>query len=402
VIRLRRVPGMLGALAMLASGGASAQQAAPSAPDAAALPRAVAAAPAGATAPAAAAALEVGGKRILLPPGAWRTLAQADYAVDGRRIGETGQLRSIVQGWTIGGRVVALAVVRANVAPVAGGFGLASDCGRLDIHLGRTETPRGSALASCSFVTHLLHDAAPLNDPAWRAALARLAAEDIAAPATWLVAGFRMADDDDLLDLRILLDPSLLGLAEPGSAMPVAGTLGAVGGWLRGITGQPAPAPPTRWQRSGWAPAAIASDPLRALVVAHVVGWIDEVRTPMRLGFKARRDVTAPGWPGPWQVALGLAPPPVEPLGSGVMLDQSARTEALWKTLSWRVVGSTLDTAVALALTGSVGVAGGITLIGGTVNAAAYYLHELVWDDVTARGSAGESITDLPSIGEDR
>lgn len=351
--------------------------------------------------PAAVAPIEIGGMRIPLPPGDWRQLGEAQYAVAGRRDGESGQVRSLVLGWTVADRVVALAVLRANAAPVPGGFGIASDCNRRDLHLARMETPRGSALASCSFVGHLVHAAGPSDDPAWRAALARLSATGAAAPSEWLVAGFRMADDDDLLDLRLLLDPALLGIAAPAATTArSAGTMQAVQGWVRGLVGAAPPPEPTRWQRSAWAPAAVATDPQRALVLAYLVEWVDEVRTPLRLGFKGR-DAEAPGWPGPWQVALGLAPPPAPALGSGIMTDQSARTEALWKTLSWRVLGSTLDAAVALAFTGSAGAASGITLVGGTINAAAYYLHELVWDDVGSRGSAGETTTDLPGLGED-
>lgn len=345
--------------------------------------------------------VEIGGKLVPLPAGDWRILGAADYAINGRLDGESGVVRSQVMGWTVGGRVIAMAVVRANAAPVRGGFGVARDCTRRDLHLARMETARGSALATCSFVTHLLHEAGPGDDPAWRQALDGLAAEGAVAPALWLLAGFRLADDDDVVDLRLLMDPALLGL--PGRAQAegprAEGVLASATGWVRRQAGLAPPPPPSAWQRSAWAPGAVATDPDRALVVAHLLEWVDEVRTPLRLGFKGRDDLPQPEWPGPWRVAFGLAPAPAPPLGMAAITDHSPGTAALWKTVSWRLVGSTLDAAVALVFTGSAGVAGSITVIGGTVNAGAYYLHEMLWDEVTARGSAGDSITELPPMG---
>jgi uncharacterized membrane protein len=77
---------------------------------------------------------------------------------------------------------------------------------------------------------------------------------------------------------------------------------------------------------------------------------------------------------------------------------QSAGERALWKTMSWRSLGSGLDALVAYVMTGSAGVAGAITVVGGAVNATAYFLHELVWDAVGTDGGPGERVTELPAV----
>ncbi len=357
-------------------------------------------------------AMLVEGKRVPLPPGAWRVLADAFFSVapHAERAGSTAPLRSVVLGWILQQRVVALVVLRTNISPAAGGFGLDPDCRRRDLHLARVETPVAPTLAYCATIAHVLHGEARAGraDPAWHAALDALGRNGIAAPPAWLQVSMRFADQDDLLDVRYLFDPLLLGVPQPPevpaaelAAGPVARLSARLGSLLGAATDATQPED-NAWARSGWGTRAVASDPARTWVVAQLVDWYEEALPELRLGFKGRGG--ALGWPRPWQVAFRLQPPSAaEPPGgrtSGgfAVSELTPRSEALWKTLSWRAVGSLLDVGVAYFFTGNAGSASGIAMLGGVVNSAAYYFHELVWRDIGASGSPADALTELPEV----
>jgi uncharacterized membrane protein len=357
--------------------------------------------------------LAIAGKHVPLPPGDWHLLAQAAYPAAGRRTGVSAQMRSVVLAQEMGGRLRALVVVRTNVDPAEGGFGIAEDCRRSDTHLARVDTPRGSSLAGCTFIAHLLNDVAPTADPAWRDAMAQIAARQLQAPPLWLVAGFRFADDDDVFDVRYLFDPTLLGLAEPPlpplrpAPPPETGVMATMRGWV-GLSNGPPPGDP-RWRASTWYPSTSAQDARRTWVVAQLAGWADQVRGDVRRGFKGR-DVDALPWPTPWARAFGAERPPQPGAvaaangaagtnGAPSGLPEGPEMTALWKTFSWRAVGSMLDAVVSYVFTGSATIATGITVVGGFVNATAYFIHEMVWSSAGAEQGAGESTTELPPIG---
>lgn len=364
-------------------------------------------------APQASGAILVEGKRVPLPPGAWRILGDATFRVPAQahRPETEAALRSVVLGWVIERRVVALVVLRTNATPASTGFGLDRDCRRRDLHLARIETPTTPTLAYCGTVAHVLHGEAPEDraDPAWRAALAELSRDWVVAPPAWLQVAVRLADQDDLLDLRYLFDPVLLGLPPPPDMTAEQLAPGAVarlstrvGGWV-GLA-PPSPLPEASpWARSGWSPRGIGGDPSRAWVVAQLLDWYEEAVPQLRQGFKGRGG-TLP-WPRPWQVAFRLAPAPADPPNALLprpplaLGELTPETEALWKTLSWRTLGSLLDLGVAYAFTGSTGAAGGIAVLGGMVNSAAYFVHELVWRDIGSAGSPADVLTDLPEVG---
>lgn len=333
------------------------------------------------------AAFSLGGKPIPLPPGAWVILGEAEYPAPGE---EAPAIRSLVLGLLAEGRLLALVAARGNLAPAATGFGIAAECRRRDLHLAWLETPAASPLAACGFLLHVLHAVPEGADPAWRTALARLDQDGVQVPPAWLAVGFRLADADDLLDIRYLLDPRSLGLAHPADLPAAApGPVTQAEGWVRDRLGLAGPGGSAAWQASGWGKAAVAEDPPRAWVVAQLAGWAEDLRAPIRQGFKGRAAAIA--WPGPWQVAYGLLPPPAH--WPGPVLPAPAGAEALWKTVSWRGLGSVLDLAFGYAL------GGGGTLLGGLVQATAYYTHERVWTRLGAAGAPARRLTELPEIG---
>ena len=349
-------------------------------------------------------AATLGNVRIPLPPGDWHVLASAAYPMSGHAGVAPSAIRSLILGRLDGDRVSAMLAIRTNAAAAPGGFGLAWDCTRHDIQLARIDTPHGSAFAACTVIGHVLHGVAPQTDLAWRDALAGLARAGITAPPTWLMAGFALADDDDMLDVRYLFDPLVLGLPDPPpDAMPPPpappGLLGNVQAWLSSWRQKTVPVLDPRWQASAWAASATAADPRRGWVIAHLTAWAEASRAPIRQGFKGRA-ASALEWPSPWAVAFGYAPAPAAPLVAAAAAPADLTT--LWKTLSWRTVGSTLDAVVGYVVTRSVQAVSALMFVGGLVNGIGYYVHERLWGAVVEATGAERIMPNLPVIGIER
>ena len=95
-----------------------------------------------------------------------------------------------------------------------------------------------------------------------------------------------------------------------------------------------------------------------------------------------------------WRVQSRLVP---HPLVEGAML--AVATIRAEKTISWRVVGTLADIAVAYAFTGSVALSGALALTGSVVNAALYFGHEMVWDALDPSGRRQPAVLEVPAIG---
>ncbi|MCC7271040.1 MAG: DUF2061 domain-containing protein [Alphaproteobacteria bacterium] len=341
--------------------------------------------------------LTVGRKSVPLPLAAWTIVAEGAQDVPLPGTGRHAVLDGAVAVAGDAPEVRYLALVRANRAPTPGGFGVAEACRRTDLHSARMASGGGSAVAACTFVTHVVQAVPADADPAWAAAIAVLGRAGRRLPATWLVAGVRIVDGDDLLDVRYYFNPTAIGFPDdlPGSSTPAAapGWLGrAATRFARLLGREPAGEDGRRWPASAWAPAATASDERRGRVVGGLEAWVATTQPTVYTGFK--------GWP-----VDGVAPPDawIGDLQGVVSLEGGLPVEtALWKTLSWRAVGSSLDAVVSYVFTGSIGAAGGITIVGGLVNATVYYLHEKAWEILGTRRSPGDVVTELRPAGIER
>lgn len=336
--------------------------------------------------------LEIGAQRVALPPGPWTLLADGETRAMG--LGGAITLRSVVLVRLEGGRATAVVVARGNLAPLGGGFGIDPDCRRADLYLARLETAVTSELALCGFVGPVRHGIGDGADPAWRVAAERLQANGAVVPATWLTVGARAVDRDDILDVRYLLDPSVLGVLEPPDyAPPEPGRLASLWRALLDFVGlAQEQAATAKWRSSGWGAEAIAGDPVRTWIVAHVAEWHMEVQDALRRGFKGRESHL--DWPRPWGTAFGVSPHQAREFRGGVsggVADSS--WEPLWKTLSWRAVATVLD------FLGGLGTGGGLTLAGSALNALAYFAHEYLWGEMGGKSSPGRLTTTLPEVG---
>ena len=98
-----------------------------------------------------------------------------------------------------------------------------------------------------------------------------------------------------------------------------------------------------------------------------------------------------------WDAASRPAGSPSEEPGPPLAVADWGR--GLEKTISWRVVGTLADIAVAYAFTGSVALSGALALTGSVVNAALYFSHELVWDALDPSGRRQPAVLEVPAIG---
>jgi uncharacterized membrane protein len=339
--------------------------------------------------------LAIGIKRVPLPQAAWALLSEKALEMPASSAGTSTLLDSVVAGASDNETFRYLAVVRANRAPAAGGFGLAEDCRRDDVHSART-IGRGSVIALCTFVSHVLHGASADGDPAWAAALEAAGRAGKRFPDTWLVVGVRVADGDDLLDVRYYFNPEAIGFStstlEPAPPPAPPGWFGRAGEKLDDLLGTAEPPHDARWLASPWSVENVAGSRSRAAIIRELEAWAEAAHRAVYTGFKGGT-VEAPAPPPAWADLSSR----VAAAGAGLPGEV-----ALWKTLSWRAVGSSLDAAVSYVLTGSIGVAGSITIIGGLVNAGVYYLHEKTWEAFGSERGPGDLVTALPPAGIER
>lgn len=340
--------------------------------------------------------LSMGGKRVPLPSvgaAGWRMLSEQQVDLRSPTSADAVALDSVVVGAADERAFQYLVVARTNRAPNADGFGLAGACRRPDLHSAKVVSRNGSTVGICTFVGHVLTAASADADPGWAAALRATESSGRSLSKTWLVVGVRIADADDLLDVRYYFSPDVIGSAATTGDDPPPGALDAAKLRLAEILRAAEPSHDPDWLASGWSVEGVAGKPMRMAAITELKAWAEGTYPIVYAGFKGR-PVGDLALPAAWAHGSPIA-----------AIDDIADLPgevALWKTVSWRTLGSSLDAIVSYAFTGSLGTAGGITVAGGFVNAAVYYLHEKAWETFGWKRSPGDMITELPPAGIER
>ncbi len=339
--------------------------------------------------------LSVGGKHVPLPrtgEATWRLLSEQRL----EQRPSAPALDSVVAGAADDRTFRYLVVARTNPTPHAGGFGLAGDCRRVDLHSAKIVSRDGSTVAVCTFVGHVLTAAPTGGDPAWAAALRAAELSGRSLPPAWLVVGVRIADADDLLDVRYYFNPDSLGStasAPAGDVLSPSDGLDAAKAKLVEILRAAEPSHDPSWLASDWSVVGVAGKPGRVAAVADLKAWAEGVHPIVYTGFKGRPIEDLP-LPAAW--AQG------PPIATADVIADLPGEVALWKTVSWRTLGSSLDAIAGYVFTGNLGTAGGLTVAGGFVNTALYFLHEKAWETFGWKRSPGDLITALPPAGIER
>jgi hypothetical protein len=254
------------------------------------------------------AVIDLEGKQIPLPQGEWVLVGDGFEIVPSVLGGAGDAVESVVLFRVEGKAVTAFIIAHRNTVGVDKGWGVASDCDRQDIHAAVTYDEADNH-GLCGFVNHVVTASDDRSAESWKQAVAYAQARDLTLAPTWLMAGFRLSDAGDVVDVRYHFDPALAGMATPRatgwsdskwSKSAVAGTPAASEGW-----GDAA----RRWAgyAAFWQSDLPGKPTARAVVVDDLVAWLDTMRFPVELGFKNRAGDMA-ALPMPWSTSRGEPP----------------------------------------------------------------------------------------------
>ena len=289
-------------------------------------------------------------KTIPLPPGEWRVASTGFGRVTGDDPGPYGTIGGVllVRAQPTADR--AFLLIHTNALPVQDGWGTSSVCADPS-HLARRSTESSDAKSGCSFV------AAVRGPRRLGAALPALsgksgterAGSTAALPHWALMAGFRVGDRRDFVDLRFGVAP-------------------------------PYPDP------SGWfAPKDASNDTLdepRRQTVARLAVWAHAAgrtaRTALRLPPTQMQALPAPPVSAP-PVSAPPARTSVAPLTAPTE-DGPGFTRRALQATSYRVLGATTSFVIASTLTGNALTGGWITLWQSLTHGAVFLANEYAWE----------------------
>jgi uncharacterized membrane protein len=311
-------------------------------------------------------AINIAGRHIPLPAGQWLLAGTAHDSAGPAETRPYGTIETAVLFKLAGNAAEDFITIRANALPVTGSWGPAPECDRSDI-LFTSVFYRAAHENFCGFVNHVVSGRDPGSSPAWSAALDLAAQNGWQLPATWLMAGFRIADRHDMLDMRYHLNPELAGFARDGGS----------------------------WSTSSWSPAQVAGDAKRVAVAERLSRWVMETSPAIqRLASGSSNSNIA-------LVLPTLADAPSQGKVEATAAPESKLKQAAWKTATYRVVSSTTTFLVALPFTGGIILdAGLLTLVNAVTHSTLYFLHELAWD--TFGGAQPPPTLDLAGAGISR
>jgi hypothetical protein len=159
--------------------------------------------------------IELAGRHIPLPEGVWLEAGSSNDSAGPAETRPYGAIETVVLFKLVDRAVDSFITIRANSLPIEGGRGTAVECGRDDIHF--VSVFYLSAHESlCGFVNHVMTARAAGSSPAWVEALQLARVRGWALPETWLMAGFRITNRHDTLDLRYHLNPERGGFPPIG------------------------------------------------------------------------------------------------------------------------------------------------------------------------------------------
>jgi hypothetical protein len=262
--------------------------------------------------------VDLAGKQIVLPEGDWIVAGRAAETLPSLAGVPYGAIESLVL-FKLADKpaktVAAFVIARRNAVAIADGWGVAPECQRTDILLAIVyQDDEGHNY--CGFVNHVLSGVDGASDPAWKQAVDYARAQGLSLPTTWLMAGFRLSDLSDVLDVRYNFNPDLQGIK------PVPTRSWASSIWSRHHvfgadtgTGQQSVVSSLFNRIAFWRPPAPAREPAagpqaraRAELVNDVKEWLARMRYPVEFGFDNRAASLAPV-PMPWAIAADVPVP---------------------------------------------------------------------------------------------
>jgi hypothetical protein len=285
--------------------------------------------------------LVLAGRQVPLPAGTWMLAGRSFEKVPELDNDAYGAIESEVLFRIEDDTVVAFIIANRNLLPVEDGWGTASECIGEDVRPPVVVTyDRSITHAFCAFAAPFDTAVEERTAGSWKAAVAYAEAQGLALPKHWLMAGFRLSNAQDVLDVRYnfaaaLAEDSAAMEASPSptrlaaeealaTIMPAAAPQQASAAATADQGATAAAAGPSWWSGlEGMMPGWLSGDEggaKHAVAIEGLSHWLEQMRGPIQLGFNNELSGREPP-PMPW-TAVARAPTPSE-------ADKLARLEAL-------------------------------------------------------------------------
>ena len=210
-------------------------------------------------------------------------MARSYSAVERMTTDAYGAIKTLILFHRTGQVVDAFVAASHNVVPIEEGWGTANECLGEDVELTTiVNYDAAGAHTFCGFVAPVRNVVTPESPDAWRAAAVYGRAQGLVPAREWLMAGYRLSDRHEVLDVRYHFNPVLRPAAPPGSDESDA----ELDGWLErmresvrlgfynGLAGvAPMPMP---WTVAAAGPSPVARDKLERLAALRLAGVLDE------------------------------------------------------------------------------------------------------------------------------
>jgi uncharacterized membrane protein len=342
----------------------------------------------------------LGAKQIPLPAGDWVLAGRGNQAFTMPSLGAFGAIETAILFRVRDGHIRAVVEINANAIPVNDGWGRTASC--------KAEQPPFLLITryttgwetSCLFVQPMFFGAASPGPKAWEQAREFANRANLAMPETWITAGFRVSDRQDLIDARYHFDPTL----------------------LLGLSGASFHHP------ADWSAETVDKDPLRRGAVEIVSSWASGFDAWVERGLRNQIDA-APG-PMPELAAYEMLTPFVDAklrdldslyredrIAPDSYLTQSANattevpvfqqrtsllSNSVKKNISFRSFGTFVDYGIAYLVTASTALSWGIALTINATDSVWFVLNDQYWDRHYAKlnNHDSERLVDFVYLGD--
>jgi hypothetical protein len=216
--------------------------------------------------------LDLGDAQVPLPDGEWVMAGRGYDMVGDINDAAYGAIETYVLFRLDGRKVTAFATVQHNLIPIETGWGVAGECVRTDLPL-RVVFDGDEGHSRCAFAGEIDTGAGAPSPWFWKSALAYAANQNLALPQRWTMAGLRMSDRRDVVDVRYYFSPELLAGIPAAAPARNEGAQDAGSSWLSYIP--------------GWGSGAAAPKPTQpdAAALAVMDGWLQRMQYLLSLGF---------------------------------------------------------------------------------------------------------------------
>lgn len=326
--------------------------------------------------------LTLGGKQVPLPPGPWEVVFSGTGEIDEvdarKKIDPVtlGPILRVILVQHEAGRVRGMIEIHGNAIAHPDGWGTASECLRDDLYAAINRYESGWDV-SCLFVAAAGIDGAAMEAPAWATMRRQAPQRTVQLPGFWLIAGFRVSNRHDILDVRYHFAPDTLGA--PGESRDIA----------------------------PWAPAVLTADPQRLEVVKDLAAWAGSMQNFVEQGLLSR--LAAGPFPAPRAMAAEVPSERADRLARLKALhDQGTVDEAeydrqrrlieeeatpkdlatwtlsqvaAWKAATYRVVVTSINAGIDYLFIGQPFAAGVLVVLQVVINTTKFFFHEMMWQE---------------------